>query len=348
MIIQNSSLELSSKRRYMSSESSTFTFRLGNSSPSDKTGKAPASLPDSSEEKKKGKENDTFSSSLNDLIQRMRVGKSGHTDVKGMIETKAQRKLRYHSIDYLFEMLFGRRYTLELPVYDMQETPFSGFSGSFSREYCFHEEEATSFETTGTVKTSDGCEISFQLELHMSRSFTEVYQESFSFGNPQFMDPLVINLDCDAAEVSDQKFYFDLNADGHEEAISRLKGSSGYLALDKNGDGRINDGSELFGTESGNGFYDLSKYDSDGNGWIDEADEIFSKLLIFRQDSTGNDQLIGLGQAGVGAIYLGSAETEFSLNNALTNETNARIRSSGIFLYENGGVGTLQQLDLAQ
>ena len=65
------------------------------------------------------------------------------------------------------------------------------------------------------------------------------------------------------AEVSDQTFYFDLDADGKEEEISVLNGS-GYLALDKNGDGTINDGSELFGTRNGDGFADLAQYDEDG------------------------------------------------------------------------------------
>mgnify|MGYP000465316364 CR=1 FL=1 len=54
-----------------------------------------------------------------------------------------------------------------------------------------------------------------------------------------------------------------------------LQGGSGYLALNKNGDGVINDGSELFGTASGDGFYDLSMYDEDGNGWIDENDHAY-------------------------------------------------------------------------
>ena len=160
------------------------------------------------------------------------------------------------------------------------------------------------------------------------------------------MDPLVINLDAPAADVKDQKFFFDLDADGHEEAISRLGAGSGFLALDKNGDGQINDGSELFGALSGNGFADLAKYDDDGNGWIDEADEIFEKLLIWSKDANGNDQLVGLGKAGVGAICLSAQNTQFSMNN-MHNEVNAMVRQTGMFLYENGGVGTIQQLDLA-
>ena len=49
---------------------------------------------------------------------------------------------------------------------------------------------------------------------------------------------------------------------------------SGFLALDKDGNGKIDDGNELFGTKSSDGFGDLREYDSDGSGWIDENDEI--------------------------------------------------------------------------
>ena len=60
----------------------------------------------------------------------------------------------------------------------------------------------------------------------------------------------MINLNTDAANVTDQKFYFDLDADGELDEISTLASGSGFLALDKNGDGIINDGSELFGTKA--------------------------------------------------------------------------------------------------
>ena len=82
-------------------------------------------------------------------------------------------------------------------------------------------------------------------------------------------DPLVINLDGNIAELSDQTFLFDLDGDGEMDEISELSAKSGFLALDKNGDGTINDGTELFGTRSGNGFQDLSAYDTDHNGFID-------------------------------------------------------------------------------
>lgn len=47
--------------------------------------------------------------------------------------------------------------------------------------------------------------------------------------------------------MTSQRFKFDLNADGQNEDINFATNGSGYLALDRNGDGRINNGSELFG-----------------------------------------------------------------------------------------------------
>ena len=166
--------------------------------------------------------------------------------------------------------------------------------------------------------------------------------------NTVLCDPLVINLGCNIAEVSDVKFKFDLDCDGEDDNISTLSSNSGFLALDLNEDGIINDGSELFGTKSGNGFYDLSAYDEDGNGWIDEADSIFNKLRIFTVSENGSQTLLDLKSQDIGAIYLGNVSTDFSLNSLQDNRTNAVIRSTGIFLYENGSVGSIQQVDMAK
>ena len=209
------------------------------------------------------------------------------------------------------------------------------------------EQESTVFSTTGIAKTADGREISFNLDLEMSRAFAgTIESESLETYNYVMTDPLVINLDDSPAGLSDQKFYFDLDSDGKQDRISSLRQGSAFLAFDKNGDGVVNDGSELFGTKSGNGFADLAAYDQDGNGWIDEGDDIYSKLSLWTKDENGNDRLMSLKDADVGAIYLGSAATDFHLNDA-ANNTNGMIRQTGVFLRESGGVGTVQHVDLA-
>lgn len=208
------------------------------------------------------------------------------------------------------------------------------------------ETEATTFASVGMAQTSDGRSISFNVEVSMSRAFMSQI-DMLEVKDYIKTDPLMINLDTNAASVSDQKFFFDLDSDGSKEEISFAGKGSGFLALDQNGDGKINDGSELFGTKSGDGFNDLSAYDEDGNGWIDENDSVFSKLKVWTKDENGNDRLLDLKEADVGAIYLGNADTQFSLKDE-QNNLNAEIRKTGIYLKESTGfVGTLNHIDLA-
>lgn len=209
------------------------------------------------------------------------------------------------------------------------------------------EAEDTEFSTVGTVRTADGREINFNVNVGMSREFQQSFREDLQLSTFKMCDPLVINLNTDVAELSDQTFYFDIDADGEMDEVSRLGSGSGYLALDKNGDGQINDGSELFGTASGNGFADLAAYDEDGNGWIDENDAIWDKLKIWCKDENGNDVLYRLADKGVGAICLQNASTDYTLKGQ-EGQTKGAIRNTGIFLYENGNVGTVQHVDVAK
>lgn len=209
----------------------------------------------------------------------------------------------------------------------------------------YTEAESTTFATTGIVRTADGRDINFNMEVSMSRAFTASIN-SLEVESYIKTDPLMINLDTDIGNVSEQKFFFDLDADGKEEEISFAGKGSGFLALDRNGDGKINDGSELFGTKSGDGFKDLAAYDEDGNGWIDENDAVFSQLKIWTKDEEGNDRLIRLGDADVGAIYLGNADTQFSLKDD-DHKLNGEIKKTGIYLRESSGeVGTVNHVDL--
>ena len=196
------------------------------------------------------------------------------------------------------------------------------------------------------VKTQDGRSIDFNIEVSMSRAFTSQIN-TLTTQNYIKTDPLVINLDTDIGSVTDQKFLFDLDSDGDEEEISFAGKGSGFLALDRNGDGRIGDGSELFGTKSGDGFKDLAAFDEDGNGWIDENDSIYSKLKVWTKDEDGNDYLINLKDADVGAIYLDNVDTQFSLKDG-NNRLNGEIKKTGIYLHEStGAAGTLNHVDLA-
>ena len=223
-------------------------------------------------------------------------------------------------------------------------------SAGYGVEYDYHESyteiEQTSFSASGTVKTADGQEIGFQLELSMTRTYYEESNASLRLGDAtRKVDPLVLNFSGNAAQLTDQRFAFDLNADGRPENINFVAPGSGFLVFDRNQDGKINNGSELFGPKTGDGFAELARLDDDNNGWIDENDAAFNKLEVWSRDSNGNDQRQSLVAAGVGAIALSRINTPFELKTN-SNETLGTIRTSGIFLHEDGEAGTIQQIDL--
>ena len=223
----------------------------------------------------------------------------------------------------------------------------AGIGGYSMNMLTYSETEETGFHANGRACTEDGRTIDFNINILMSRSYMEYMNVSIPTMADALCDPLVVNIGSDTADVRDQTFKFDLDADGTEDEISMLGKGSGFLALDKNGDGKINDGSELFGTKSGDGFGDLREYDSDGNGWIDENDDVFSKLKVWCKDENGKDILMDLKGADIGAIFLGEQQTEFSLGGA-DGYRDGVIRSTGVFLREStDAAGTVQHVDLS-
>lgn len=217
-----------------------------------------------------------------------------------------------------------------------------GVSMAYTRREAYHEEEETSFSANGTIRTEDGREISFDVQLAMKRSFDEETRVTLRIGD-EMIDPLVLNFSGKPAELLDETTMFDLNADGEMEVVHKLAPDSAYLVYDRNGDGIANNGSELFGPATGSGFAALAQFDEDQNGFIDENDSVFNQLSLWSQAGQGSYRT--LGEAGVGAIYLANASTEMQLNNA-ANDRKGAIRDTGIYLNEDGSVGTIQEIDL--
>jgi len=192
---------------------------------------------------------------------------------------------------------------------------------------------------------ADGKEINISMDLSLSRSFIQTSQISVELVSKSLKDPLVISLDGHMPSLSSKKFSFDIDSDGRSDQISLLKNGSAFLALDKNNNGIIDDGSELFGTKSGDGFADLSKYDDDNNGWIDANDKIFDKLRVWVKTDT-KDELLALGEVGIGAIFLGNSETPFSIKSN-SNELLGEMKKSGIVLFESKKAGIISHIDMA-
>ncbi len=263
-----------------------------------------------------------------------------------LLESLTGKKFKFVIPKAFFKRAASNQPTYEAPSpQQAQPQQRQGWGLSYQKHESYSEQASLSFEATGTIKTADGKSISLQLNLNMSRSFASESHLSIKAGDA-LIDPLVINYDGSGVSLDNQKISFDIDNDGKENSISFVKNGSGFLAFDKNKDGIINNGSELFGPASGDGFLELSAFDSDQNMWIDENDEIYNSLRIWTKDENGNDQLFALGEKGVGAIFLGSLNTPYELKSS-SNELHGKIQKTGIFLKEDGGAGTIHHVDLS-
>ena len=285
--------------------------------------------------------------------------------VMGDFEPSAEDKAKIDMLVAAIESLTGKKIKLMAPAEVMQSRveamDLSEFQaarnagvdgaaagGGWGMRYLSHESyreaETTTFEAQGVVKTADGQEVNIDLALSMSRTFMREKHIEVMEG-AAVKDPLVINFSGTAADVTQTKFAFDIDSDGTADQIHFVGPGSGFLALDRDADGRIRNGNELFGPGSGDGFAELAAYDTDGNDWIDEADPVYGNLRIWSKDPEGNDHLVALGQQGIGAIYLGHATTPFQVKDR-DNSLQGVVRSSGVYLNESGSAGTIQQVDL--
>lgn len=222
----------------------------------------------------------------------------------------------------------------------------TGWRLSFQQTEIRYEREVTQFAAQGTVQTADGRTLTFSLGLTLQREFLEVRQTTLQAAGGAMKDPLVLHFDGALPHLTSTRFDFDIDADGSTEALPFVGAGSGFLVWDRNANGRADDGRELFGALTGDGFAELAAHDQDGNGWIDEADAIFAQLSVWQKDAAGQDSLRSLAEAGVGALYLGRVATPFSLRDP-QQTTLGQVRSSGIYLRDNGQAGILQQIDLS-
>ncbi|MDB5801018.1 MAG: hypothetical protein JWL63_1957 [Rhodocyclales bacterium] len=223
-------------------------------------------------------------------------------------------------------------------------TPDAGpeWSLHFEHREVHAEAQVMRFQARGSVNTADGRQIDFDVDLQMARFERSESLTTIDAGSPKRKDPLILNLQGGPAVLTSERIAFDLDAnpDTAPDMIARLGQGSVFLTLDRNGNGKIDDGSELFGPTTGDGFAELAELDADHNGWIDEADPAFARLGV----GAPGAKVQSLREAGVGAIALQNVATPFALRDS--QDDRGMIQSSGVFLHEDGRPGTIQHVDL--
>ena len=193
-----------------------------------------------------------------------------------------------------------------------------------------------------------------------SPSYKQPFDEAMAVPAPR-RDPLLLDLDGDGIETLSQQAvtYFDHDANGFAELSGWVGADDGLLAMDRDGNGRIDSGRELFGDQTlladgstaAGGVQALSEWDAaaaggNGDGLIDASDAVWSSLRVWRDlDSDGftdAGELSALGDLGVSAISLSFADT-----GADDGKGNAQARL-GSFARTDGTQGALGEYLLAR
>lgn len=195
----------------------------------------------------------------------------------------------------------------------------------------------------GTGATTGGQQIQFSrssFSLQLEFNFESVEVVSIKQGEVQQSDPITFDLDGDGIELTSYGTgaRFDILGTGSPVNTAFVTGGDAFLAIDRNGNGSIDSGKELFGDQNGarNGFEELRKLDSNNDGVIDARDKDFSALRLFRDNGKGiteAGELISLAEAGIESIDLNYQNVDEKASGG------NRIAQSARFRYGDGRYG---------
>ncbi|KWT95098.1 hypothetical protein [Candidatus Magnetominusculus xianensis] len=342
MIVEQSNINMSSAYKQTQSYEKTenLSIRVGTGRRAPVTGAASITIPsrDSvaiSEQAMNAHKSQSEDSDDEDILL---TGDMKTLIIKLILEKLTGRKIDIKSIKGIID-------SQNISVGQNAAPPEPSVDVSYSSTETYVEQQNLAYSASGVIKTADGKEIKFSMNLSLSSEFIQQNNINFHADNGVKQDPLVVNFAGNAAQLTGPTVAFDLNSDGQSKHIRFIGSGSGFLALDTNGDGVVNNGRELFGPSTGNGFSELAAFDSDNSGWIDENDPVYNALSVWTKNASADDKLSSLKELDIGAINLGVLPTNFSYKDE-TNKLQGQIRSTGVFLKESGAVGSIQQIDL--
>src|SRR5471032_3408640 len=168
-------------------------------------------------------------------------------------------------------------------------------------------------------------------------TLSEAQTMALNHGSPRYASPIVLDLNGDGISTVGLNggVSFDINGTGQAQKTGWLSETDGLLVLDRNGNGSIDGGQELFGTattladgsNAPNGYAALAALDSNGDGKIDSADAVYSALRVW-VDANGD----GISVAGelhtLASLNIASISTTATASNAQQNGNRIGLTSS--------------------
>jgi Ca2+-binding RTX toxin-like protein len=157
----------------------------------------------------------------------------------------------------------------------------------------------------------------------LTKRIFDMFRRLFDEINRMY-SPLVLDLDGDGIETIDLRashIQFDHDSNGFAEQTGWIHADDGFLVLDLNRNGKIDNGSELFGNHTllsdgklaENGFLALASYDVNLDGRIDRHDSVWSRLRVWKDQngngSTDSGELLQLSAAKVQTLLLAYTES---------------------------------------
>ncbi|MEW6991459.1 hypothetical protein AADZ91_12310 [Colwelliaceae bacterium 6441] len=184
-------------------------------------------------------------------------------------------------------------------------------------------------------------------QLKINYSFS-LYSEQSSYSSIEMTaaalkDPLIVQFGDQALGQIKDEHNFDINQDGTLNNLPVFSGDVGYLVYDKNQNLKADNGSELFGPQTGNGFTELAQLDSNKNGFIDKEDEHFEQLYLWQPQKSNS--MTSLTEAKIQAISISAIDTPFSFHDTNGNIA-AQMRQSSFAISDDGSGKGVHQVDV--
>ena len=207
----------------------------------------------------------------------------------------------------------------------------------------------------GPIVILGGVAISFLLPKAIDDNWNYFWR-SYGTSKTSAVSPLVLDLDGDGVETlsKDSGVFFDHDVNNLSELSGWVGADDGLLVLDRNGNGQIDSGAELFGNntilsdgqKADNGFAALADLDENADGKIDAHDAAFADLRVWRDMNsdgvTDEGELFTLAELGIASLNTGY------FSQTLTDKNGNQHLQVGSYTLEDGSTRAMNDVWFAQ